>query len=48
MVQYNQLVPSSFSYAALFTYVGAPAGLDEAWVKDIFVPTVQKVTLGIF
>ena len=23
--------------------LGASAGLDEAWVKDVFVPTVQKV-----
>ena len=28
--------------------LGAPAGLDEAWVKDVFVPTVQKVSLVLF
>ena len=26
-------------------YLGAPAALDESWVKDVFVPTVQKVPL---
>merc|ERR1712037_115138 len=28
--------------AAHATVNGSPAGLDEAWVKDVFVPTVQK------
>ena len=28
--------------------LGASAGLDEAWVKDVFVPTVQKVHSSVF
>ena len=39
-----------FSLAAVVIAcnLGSPAGLDEAWVKDVFVPTVQKVPLAIF
>lgn len=33
---------TQFPDAAHATVNGAPAGLDEAWVKDVFVPTVQK------
>ena len=29
-------------------FLGASAGLDEAWVKDVFVPTVQKVHSSVF
>merc|ERR1719431_1668700 len=33
---------TQFPDAAHAVVNGAPAGLDEAWVKDVFVPTVQK------
>jgi malate dehydrogenase len=33
---------TQFPDAAHATVNGSPAGLDEAWVKDVFVPTVQK------
>merc|ERR1712203_289116 len=33
---------TQFPDAAHATVNGASAGLDEAWVKDVFVPTVQK------
>merc|ERR1719291_1397768 len=33
---------TQFPDAAHATINGKPAGLEEAWVKDVFVPTVQK------
>lgn len=33
---------TQFPDAAHATVNGAPAALDESWVKDVFVPTVQK------
>merc|ERR1712076_86192 len=33
---------TQFPDAAHATVNGSAAGLDEAWVKDVFVPTVQK------
>merc|ERR1711971_1405928 len=33
---------TQFPDAAHAVVNGAPAGLDETWVKDVFVPTVQK------